>query len=325
MTSPHAFATAPTDDAALGRVSVVVCTRDRPASLERTIRSLLASRRVDLDLIVVDQSDGTETETMLRPMAHRGDLRYLRSDRRGLGAALAEGTSAAQSQYVVHTDDDCEAPPEWAAGMADALRRSPDVALVFSNVIAGPFDPSAGCIPDYEGQKTRVLSSVLAMCRGRGNGVPSWPIGASMAYRRDAIEAIGNFDRALGAGSRFRSAEDWDMQLRVLLRGWKVLQTPDVFVVHHGFRTWAEGREHTGRDWFGNGAVVGKLLRVGRPSFILVAAWVLAREILSQPVLDLLHGRRPRGLLRITSFIRGVVTAFGARIDRETMCFVDMP
>ena len=146
-----------------------------------------------------------------------------------------------------------------------------------------------------------------------------------MAYRRDAIEAIGNFDRALGAGSRFRSAEDWDVQLRALLRGWKVLHTPDVFVVHHGFRTWAEGREHAGRDWFGNGAVVGKLLRVGHPSFTLVAAWVFARETLLPPFLDLLHGRRPRGLLRITSFIRGVVAAFRAPIDRETMCFVDKP
>ena len=77
-------------------------------------------------------------------MARRGDLTYVRSNRRGLGAALAEGTAAAQSLYVVHTDDDCETPPEWAAGMADALRRSPDVALVYSNVIAEGSSTAAG-------------------------------------------------------------------------------------------------------------------------------------------------------------------------------------
>jgi len=296
-------------------VSALVCTRDRPSDLCRVVVSLLASEGVALEVIVIDQSDGFESAEALRRVAVDQRLRYVRSKSRGLGAALDEGLRLAQSPYVVHTDDDCLVGPTWAAGMALLLRRHPKVALVFCNVDAAPHDATAGYVPAYSLRKERVLGSVFATCRGRG-------LGAGMAYRREAVLGIGGVDVMMGAGGRFPSCEDWDTELRVLLRGWEVLHTPDLSVLHFGFRTFAEGRRHAARDWMGIGAGLAKLLRAGHPSALALAAWELGVHAVLPPVLDLAHLRRPRGLQRIVSFCGGFTSGLLTPVDRRTMCFI---
>ena len=65
-----------------------------------------------------------------------------------------------------------------------------------------------------------------------------------MAVRRDVMLELGGFDELFGPGARFMSADDVDVAVRVLLRGWHVYTTGDRRVVHHGFRTLREGRDH---------------------------------------------------------------------------------
>jgi glycosyltransferase involved in cell wall biosynthesis len=124
----------------MGIVSALVCTRDRPGPLLRTVGSLLASDAAQFELIVIDQSDGPESERALAAFASDLRLRYVRSLVRGKGAALNEGLRLTRGEIVACTDDDCEASPEWVAGMARALEEQPTAAIVFCNVTAGPFD-----------------------------------------------------------------------------------------------------------------------------------------------------------------------------------------
>src|SRR5690606_22368170 len=88
--------------------SALICTRNRPEGIVRAVRSLLAGSD-EFELIVMDQSDGPETEQALAPLAGDRRLRYVRSQTRGKGAALNEGLRLAQGDVVVCTDDDCEA------------------------------------------------------------------------------------------------------------------------------------------------------------------------------------------------------------------------
>ena len=69
-------------------------------------------------------------------------------------------------------------------------------------------------------------------------------MGAGMAVRREVLLEVGGFDELFGPGARFMSADDVDVAVRVLLRGWHVYTTGDRRVVHHGFRTLREGRDH---------------------------------------------------------------------------------
>jgi len=294
-------------------VSVLMCTRGRPTDAQGAVRSLLASVGVELEVIVIDQSDDTDTAEILEGL-HDDRVRYVRSATRGLGAGLDEGLRLARSPYVVHTDDDCEAPPDWVAGMAAILEEMPKVAVVFSNVVAGPYDPKAGFVPVHIRKRDRLIRSVI-----QTRGQPG--MGAGMAMRRDAVLAVGGFDPAMGAGARFFSMDDWDVELRVLLAGWESFHTAQIFVIHHGFRTFAQGHDHTKRNWLGLGAGLAKLTRGGHPSALGLAAMEIWLNVLVPMLRDIVHLRRPVGLRRIVWFAQGFVEGFRTPVDRATLRF----
>jgi glycosyltransferase involved in cell wall biosynthesis len=295
-------------------VSAVVCTRDRPGSLLRAVRSLLVSHGGRFELLVIDQSDGVESEQALAAFLSDPRLRYVRSRAHGKGAALNEGLRLAHGDIVAFTDDDCEASPDWAEGLGRALEAQPTAAIVFCNVKAAPHDRTAGYIPAFERRRSRLLRSI-----GRSPG--ELGLGAGMAVRRAAVLALGGFDQAFGPGARFGSGDDWDVAHRALLNGWHVYETADLSVLHHGFRTFAEGSEHARRDWIAIGALCAKPIRAGYFSAIVVPVWYFSVQALWPPLHDLLRVRRPRGLSRILGFIRGFAQGLGTPVDRKTLLF----
>jgi len=293
-------------------VSVLICTKGRPEGISLVARSVLASEHDNLELIVVDQSDDLQTETALKQLPDDGRLRYVRSHTRGKGAAMNEGLALAGSDIVICTDDDCEAPPEWVGGMAAAFGAHPRIATVYCNVVAGAFDPAEGYIPTYLSPPDRLLTSVTDARCGLG-------MGAGMAFRRDVIQAIGGLDESLGPGARFPSCDDWDLGLRSLLKGWAVYQTSEVTIVHHGFRSLAQGREHNYRDWIAIGATFGKLIRAGHPSVMVPGLWIFCRYAVFPPLRSVVRLQRPRGLVRLAAFARGLSAGVFSHVDRATM------
>jgi glycosyltransferase involved in cell wall biosynthesis len=295
-------------------VSALVCTRNRSDSLVRTVRSLLAGSAQAFELIVMDQSDTDDSERALAELGPDARLRYVRTDLRGKGAALNAGLQLARGAIVVCTDDDCEAPPGWAAGMTLTLEAHPGAAVLFCNVIAGAHDPRAGYVPAYERQTDRTLRSIAGARHGIG-------LGAGMALRREPVLSLGGFDPTFGPGSRFGSCDDWDISLRALLRGWHVDDTAARSVVHHGFRTFAEGRDHALRDWIAIGALCAKPIRAGHPSGLVLAVWYFAGNAVWPPLRDVLRLQRPSGAARIAGFARGFFQGILTPIDRQTLHF----
>jgi len=290
--------------------SVAICTKDRPDDLARAVASILADRTVALELIVIDQSTDDRSEHALAPL--RCDrLRYVRSASTGKGAGLQEAISLARSPYVVLTDDDCVAPPGWVEGISRPLLEHPDVGLVFSTVATPDYDRSLGYIPAYTCPGNRVVTRVLDLG-------PSSGLGAAMAVRRDALLSIGGFDPAFGPGARFPSADDVDLEVRLLLKGWQVYETADVAIVHHGFRTLAEGKAHTVRDWSALGACLAKPVRAGHPVAAGLALSLLLRRALIPAAVDAVHLRKPK-LRRVAAFGSGFARGLTVPVDRETL------
>jgi glycosyltransferase involved in cell wall biosynthesis len=267
-----------------------------------------------MELIVVDQSDGGETEAALAALADPR-LHYYRSNRRGKGAALNEGIQASRGEIIVCTDDDCEAPPGWVVGMARALKSQPSAVVAFCSVVPVPHDTSAGYVPAYQLKRDRLLRSVAEICRGLG-------IGAGMALRRDFAITMGGFDEAFGPGARFPSADEWDIAMRALLTGHHVFETADLTIVHDGFRTFQEGRAHARRDWIALGAVCAKPLRALHLRAAIVPLWLFSARAVWPPIADALRLRRPRGLMRITAFVEGFGKGLCIAVDPTTLRYV---
>jgi hypothetical protein len=107
--------------------------------------------------------------------------------------------------------------------------------------------------------------------------------------------------------------------MRALLKGWSVYETPELAVVHDGFRSFADGRQHATRDWIALGAVCAKPLRAGHLRALVVPVWFFAVHALMPPISDAIRLKKPRGLSRITSFVRGFAAGLGTRVDPETL------
>jgi glycosyltransferase involved in cell wall biosynthesis len=299
-------------------VSAIVCTRNRPGLVAEAVRWLLDPRDAELELIVVDQSDTAETEQALRALPVDPRVRYLRSTRRGKGAALNEGIALARGSIVVLTDDDCRAPPGWAVDMARIVESLPKVAIVFCRVVPVPHDTKAGYVPAFQPSGDRLLRSVIGARNGLG-------LGAAMALRRDFAVSLGGFDESFGPGGRFPSGDEWDMSIRALLKGWHVFETAELAVVHDGFRTFEEGRAHARRDWIAIGALCAKPLRAGYLRAAVVPLWIFSSRALWPPLFDLLRMRKPSGLARIAGFVQGFADGLRTAVDPTTLCFTRPP
>jgi len=295
-------------------VTGVVCTRNRPRPLAHVVQSLLAGETHPFELIVIDQSDDGESERALAPFADDSRLRYVRSSRRGKGAALNEALALARGRIMVCTDDDCQAPENWMSDMARALDSQPGAAIAFCQVLPVAHDESTGYVPAYHLKQSRLLRKVRDVCGGLG-------LGAGIALRRDVVRMLGGFDEAFGPGGRFPSADEWDLALRSLLNGHFVYETAALSIVHDGFRSFEEGRTHARRDWLALGAVCAKPLRAGHWDAVVVPAWLLSSKTLWPLFADVLALRKPRGVGRVTAFFSGFAKGLAENVDRSTLLY----
>jgi GT2 family glycosyltransferase len=294
--------------------AVIVCTRDRPEQLEGSLRAILASDFGPFELLVVDQSRDAGALKSISARLTDGRLRVIRDEGAGLSRARNAGIAASRSEFVVFTDDDCEPRADWLQRVVGALEGDESAGVVFGTVSPAPCDPRDGFIVGYAPLGRRRLRGRLAKRHDGG-------IGANMAFRRAALEAVGPFDELLGAGGYYPSCEDGDMAYRVLCAGWSLLHEPDAVVVHYGLRDWSSGSDLTRRTYMAVAAAYTKHARCGDPvgAFLVAhSAWLAAVNIAASAA----KRRRPLGIRRLTAHATGIRRSFEMGVDRERRLYV---
>ena len=298
------------------RVSLVICTRNRPVLLAETLASIAAGDHVPSELIIIDQSDAHTPPAPPYPAGTPCELRYLHSRTRGLAAARNEGIHAARHPVVVFTDDDMNMDPGWLGALHAALVQRGERAVVTGRVLPhgeerpGTFVPSIRAAVEPGEYVGRVRTDPLT--------------GGSMAAYREALEEMGGFDARLGAGTRYPSAEDADLGHRFLEAGFTIAYVPEAIIFH---RAWRRSDEFVPLRWgygLGQGAFLAKHARLRDPYTIRRFLGTVVRVTLraatrlrrAAPV----PGRRvpPSSLaLGDLAFATGVAVGFGRWLVRE--------
>lgn len=257
------------------QVSVIVCTRDRPALARTTVDSILAGSLAPGEMIVIDQS--TEPDQVLGSYDR---VRYVWTASRGLSSARNLGAELAEHPIVAFSDDDVVAAPDWLRELVVALGAESERLAVAGQVLPGlPERPGAFTTSWYVDDAAKSYS-------GRIDKDPLG--GGNMAIHRSAFMTIGGFDRRLGPGARYPAAEDNDLGLRLLEAGYRIAYAPGAVVEHRAWRPrsfypvvrWRYGR--------GKGGFYGKHLRLDD------------RHIQKRLTRDIAHRLRrlPRSLVR---------------------------
>ena len=210
----------PEGDGIRRAVSVVIPAYNEAAVIERTIGSVLASERVDVEVVVLDDgsTDGTH-DLVLRAFGHDPRVRLVRLRNGGKARALNEGFRRASHERVVALDADTVFLP----GTIDALVRDlddPRVAAVAGRAVVG--NPRS-TIARWQALEYLVGQAVERRAWHR-LGIVSVVPGAIGAWRRAAVLDAGGFGRET-------LAEDTDLTLALQVRGHLVTYAPDAIAL----------------------------------------------------------------------------------------------
>lgn len=191
------------------QISYIICTRNRPDELARTVLALEALHRDRPDsaeLIIADNASDLSPESLLPETALPVRVIELEEN---LGAAARNiAAQQARHDWLVMLDDD-SAPIDL--GFVHALERAgDDTAAVMADIF----------LPDGS--------------RERG-GLPEVFVGCGVALRKSAFLNAGGYDPSF-----VYYAEEHDLSARLIAAGWRVEMSPWFRVLHH--------KASTGRD-----------------------------------------------------------------------------
>jgi GT2 family glycosyltransferase len=203
-------------------VSVVICTYQREESLRNLLIDLVAQRVLPNEIIVVDQTPEHEpaTEALLRNLAPL--VRHDRQREPNLPAARNRGTRLAQGDVVLFVDDDVRLSPIFLVEVYNMFRTAAVDALA-------PLVTVDGVRPGMD--KARRYS-LRRQWTDRPVIVVDSAIGACMAIRREAINAVGGFDETLAHLHPSAAGEDLEFTRRLTRAGFVLVLTPGIQVTH---------------------------------------------------------------------------------------------
>ncbi|MCX5391102.1 glycosyltransferase family 2 protein [Streptomyces sp. NBC_00094] len=267
------------------RTSVIVATRERPASLARALDSLLVQDHPDHELVVVDNAPRTTDTHDLVTRKYAGRVRYVREDTPGLAVAHNTGAAAADGEVLAFTDDDVIADPHWLTALTEPFATDPGLGCVTGLILPARLGTSAQILLESHGGFAKGFAPRLYDPAQPPADEPLFPFtagsfgsGANMAFRAAALRQAGGFDPATGTGTPARGGDDLYAFVAVLSAGFRLRYTAEALVWHHHRDTWQDLRNQA----YGYGAGL--------------TAYLTATLVRHPRLLPALLTRLPRGL-----------------------------
>ncbi len=225
-------------------VGVIICTRDRPADLDRCLASFSDQSLRPNEIIVVDNASRDDATQCI---VKKHNASYVREENPGLCYARNRGLAAAKSEIVAFTDDDTRLHRDWLRNLTSAFDDD-SIWAATGLILPAELNTISQCVFEKiwgfgRGFKRRDFDPAY-YAQTRGRGCPVWEIGAgaSMAFRSCIFEKIGPFDVRLDAGASGCSG-DSELWYRILHAGGVCRYEPNSVLFHYHRHTEAELRK----------------------------------------------------------------------------------
>ncbi len=248
------------------RITVIICTCNRPDTLGRTLNSLVRQNfsHDHYEVLVIDNRPSTETRVVVTNQAAEGvRIRYATALDEGVSWARNRGVSLANGDIIAFIDDDAVARQNWLSIIDDKFSNSPEVDALSGPVVT--LLPLA--LPRWFPR--RLISHISLSDYRRTPGPMRYPyygFGVNMAVRVSAIQRVGNFDTDFGrtGANCYRNGEETDFFLRLERSGGSILFHPDL-IVHHDIQGERITRQRLYRQTFWIGEASARIERKWMP------------------------------------------------------------
>jgi GT2 family glycosyltransferase/glycosyltransferase involved in cell wall biosynthesis len=289
------------------KLSIAVCTYRRPDDLRVCLRSLQGlGYGADHELIVVENSDRTEDRKRTEQIAREHGARLLVSSPPGLSRARNAALAATTGDVIAYLDDDASVHDGWAESYLEAFTE-PGVVIA-----GGPILPRWET-PPPEWLGGELLLSLAVQDRGpiaRDLRDDEFLYGANVAFRREALAAVGGFEERLGRSANdLMGDEEIDVQRRLRSSG-RARHVPGARVDH------LMQRERCSLPWFLKRYAWQGLsdARSGDPSTLAWLGTLVQQEgpAEARALVDALLAKPPTSTEEVVSrvrFVRGLVAA----------------
>jgi glycosyltransferase involved in cell wall biosynthesis len=218
-------------------ISIVVCTYNRAASLQRVLESLAqveVTSTLQCEAIVVDNNSTDYTKAVVDGFsASRLPIRYVFESTQGLATARNTGVKEARGDIIAFLDDDVVVSPQWLLELQCAFAQYPAACVggrvpLQSDLVQPPwwrkeYDPALGQCD--KGEHIIQLTSTTPGTVG---------IGANLSFRRSCFERYGLFRTDLGRiGASILMGEDIEFCDRLRHHGEMLVYYPRAVVYQH--------------------------------------------------------------------------------------------
>ena len=188
-------------------VSIIIPTFNRRLFIADAIESCLAQTYDNCEIIVIDDGSGDGTGDYLQAR-YGQSIRFIYQANQGPGIARNRGIEAAVGDFVHFLDADDQLHERKIEICLAAFRRRPEVSVIYTHYQQVASD---GRTPVETGPFEQYTDDVFCeLLRQTGCRI----LTSSSMCRTAALRAVGGF----ADDADFRSAEDWDLFLRLALR-----------------------------------------------------------------------------------------------------------
>jgi len=266
-------------------VSVLIPAFNEERVIERSVRHVLASTNIELEVIVIDDGSKDRTSKIVqREFGKEKRVRLLTLENGGKARALNHGLALAKSDIVIALDADTQFEPDTIARLARWLAADQELAAVAGNAKVGN---RINVVTKWQALEYITAQNLERRALGRLGAMTVVP-GAVGAWRKQAILDVGGFPPDT-------LAEDQDLTIAVQRRGLRVMYDQSAIAWTEAPQSFRQLARQRFRWAYGTIQCVWKHRRImaeGRPrglAFIGLPQTILFQLLfaLVSPVIDL--------------------------------------